>query len=107
MGKPSKIVWKTQEYEEERKLAEDLHVKAAVTYHSRRIGLDLCSNRRKSGRGDGHSGSLFGSATVDIRGRLRIRCTVWWACGCRYDRTYVRQLHHIKDGDQLRIGIAE
>lgn len=107
MGDVTDITWFTREYEEEKKHVEEIHVKEGRSYHARRSGLGLCDDYRKSGSGHIVSGHLFSSATVGLRGYLRIRCTIWWACGCRYDRTYARQLRYYKDGDQLRIAVAE
>ena len=107
VGSVTAICWTTQEYEEEKKLAEVLHEKDARTYHARRAGLGMCDNYRKSGSGHVVSGKLFSRATVDLGGRLRVTVQVRWACGCRYDRAYVRQLHYYADGDQLRIAVAE
>ena len=107
MGTVTALEWTTPEYEEEKKLAEVLHEKAARTYHARRAGLGMCDDYRKSGSGHIISGRTFSRATVNIGGRLRVTVQTLWACGCRYDRAYVRQLHYYKEGDQLRIAVID
>ena len=107
MGNVKHIVWCTPEYEEEKRLAENLHTAASRSYHARRAGLGMCPAYHRAGSKEVVSGQLFSRTTVDIGGRLRVACTTVWACGCRYKRAYVRQLHYYKDGDQLRIAVVE
>ncbi len=107
MGTVSEIRWLTTEYEKEKDEATELHLAESRRYHARRAGLGMCDDYRRSGSNEVTSGRFHSSAAVDLRGQLRVSCTVWWKCGCRYNRHYVRQLHYYSDGDQLRIAVTE
>ena len=106
MGTLTRLCWMTDEYQEEKLEAEQILLKEARSYHARRAGLGMCDDYRRAGAADIVSGRSQCYAEVDLRGRLRITVSVHWACGCRYKRSAVRQLHYYQDGDQLRIAVT-
>lgn len=106
MGDVSHICWVTPEYRLEQDYAEQVLLKEARSYHAKRAGLGMCDDYRRSGSNEIISGRSRVYTTVDIRGQLRVSVRVFWACGCRYKRTAVRQLHYYQDGDQLRIAVT-
>ncbi len=107
MGNVRPIIWITPEYDEEKRLATQLHLEESRRYHARRAGLGMCPAYHRSGSEELAGGRFHSTATVNIRGQLRVTAAIWWACGCRYKRDYTRQLHHYQDGDQLRIAVEE
>lgn len=107
MGTVSRIIWVTSEYREEQNEAEQVLLKEGRLYHARRAGLGMCDDYRRSGANELVSGWSGVHTEVDIRGRLRVTVRLQWACGCRWKRSAIRQLHYYQDGDQLRIAVTD